>query len=51
MMLQPTEREIELFQKLKETTDECEKNKIRLELKEITIKQKKKLKDCPFCHF
>lgn len=51
MMLQPTEEEIELFQKLKETDDEIEKNKIRIRLKEITMKQKEELKDCPFCHF
>lgn len=49
MMLQPTEKEFELFQKLKETTDEDEKNKLRLELKEIAMKQKEELKDCPFC--
>jgi len=49
MMLQPTEKELELLQKLKETTDEDEKNKLRLELKEIAMKQKEELKDCPFC--
>lgn len=50
MMLLPTNEEYELYQKLRKTTDEKEKEMIRKRLKEIAIQQKEALKDCPFAH-
>lgn len=50
MMLQMTNEEIELYEKLDKEVNESEKNKIRERLKEIAIQRQEELKDCPFCH-
>lgn len=50
MMLQMTNEEIELYEKLDKEVNESEKNKIRERLMEIAIQQQKELKDCPFAH-
>lgn len=50
MMLQMTNEEIELYEKLDKEVNESEKNKIRERLKEIAIQRQEELKDCPFRH-
>lgn len=48
MMLQPTMEQVELRNRLLNSTDE--KEAIRKRLKEIAIQRDKALKDCPFAH-
>ncbi len=50
MMLQPTMEQVELRNRLLNSTDEKEKEAIRKRLKEIAIQRDKELKDCPFAH-
>ncbi len=50
MMIQGTKRENELYDKLLESTDPEEIDKIRQELHEISKQRQEELKDCPFVH-
>lgn len=50
MMRQPTEDEIRLYDRLKQTKDMEERKQIRERLREIAIKEDEKLKDWPFVH-
>lgn len=50
MMLQPTNEQVELYDRLSKSTDEKEKEEIRKRLKEIAIQRDEELKNCPFCH-
>ena len=50
MMLQPSKEELELYDKLKSCKNEHERQIILLQLKELAIKEEKKLKESPFAH-
>lgn len=50
MMLQPTNEQVELRNRLRNSDDEKEKAEIRKRLKEIAIQRQGELKDCPFSH-
>ncbi len=50
MMLQPTDEQIKLYEKLDKTESSEEKEKIFKRLKEIAIQRQEELKNCPFCH-
>lgn len=50
MMLQPTNEQVELRNRLRNSDDEKEKAEIRKRLKEIAIQRQEELKDCPFAH-
>lgn len=50
MMLQATEEENKIFEKLHNAKNESEKEKIRQELREYLKKRREELKECPFAH-
>lgn len=50
MMLQPTNEQVELRSRLRNSGNEKEKAEIRKKLKEIAIQRQEELKNCPFAH-
>lgn len=50
MMLQPSEEEIKLYEKLNAAKSENEREEATEKLRAYLLRKKEELKDCPFAH-
>ena len=50
MMLQPSEEEIKLYEKLNAAKSETEREEATEKLRAYLLRKKEELKDCPFAH-
>lgn len=50
MMLQPSEEEIKLYEKLNAAKSENEREEPTEKLRAYLLRKKEELKDCPFAH-
>lgn len=50
MMLQPSEEELKLYEKLNAAKSETEREEAIEKLREYLLRKKEELRDCPFAH-